>query len=135
MHVKEISFSYERMSTKTRFEEEATGNSEMAYSDSTNKLAHSTGLFHVNMYNEHGIFSRRLSASQLYQGHTEHSPVPEVFLDFSSFREEANKSRDSYFHLFAALSQLFRHAKKKPEKIKIKKNLWDLGTLYKVTWT
>ena len=32
LHVNEISFSYERMSTKTRFEKEATGNSEMAYS-------------------------------------------------------------------------------------------------------
>ena len=31
LHVKEISLSYERMSTKTRFEEEAKGNSEMAY--------------------------------------------------------------------------------------------------------
>jgi len=31
LHVKEISFSYERMSTKTCFEEEAKGNSEMAY--------------------------------------------------------------------------------------------------------
>ena len=31
LHVKEISFSYERMSTKTRFEEEAKGNSVMAY--------------------------------------------------------------------------------------------------------
>ena len=31
LHVKEISFSYERMSTKTRFAEEAKGNSEMAY--------------------------------------------------------------------------------------------------------
>ena len=31
MHVKEISFSYERMSTETRFEEDAKGNSEMAY--------------------------------------------------------------------------------------------------------
>jgi len=30
LHVKEISFSNERMSTKTRFEEEAEGNSEMA---------------------------------------------------------------------------------------------------------
>ena len=30
-HVNEISFSYERMSTKTRFEKEAKGNSEMAY--------------------------------------------------------------------------------------------------------
>ena len=29
--VDEISFSYEKMSTKTRFEEEAKGNSEMAY--------------------------------------------------------------------------------------------------------
>ena len=32
LHVSEISFSYERMSTKTRFEKEAEGNSEMAYS-------------------------------------------------------------------------------------------------------
>jgi len=31
LHVKEMSFSYEKMSTKTRFEEEAKGNSEMAY--------------------------------------------------------------------------------------------------------
>ena len=31
LHVNEISFSYERMSTKTRPEVEAKGNSEMAY--------------------------------------------------------------------------------------------------------
>ena len=31
LHENEISFSYEKMSTKTRFEEEAKGNSEMAY--------------------------------------------------------------------------------------------------------
>ena len=31
LHVKEISFSYERMSSKTRFEEETKGNLEMAY--------------------------------------------------------------------------------------------------------
>ena len=31
LHVNEISFSYERISTKTRFEEEAKSNSEMAY--------------------------------------------------------------------------------------------------------
>ena len=31
LHVNETSFSYERMSTKTRFEKEAQGNSEMAY--------------------------------------------------------------------------------------------------------
>ena len=31
LHVNEISFSYERMSTKTRFEKEAKGNSEMTY--------------------------------------------------------------------------------------------------------
>ena len=30
LQVNEISFSYERMGTKTRFEEEAKGNSEMA---------------------------------------------------------------------------------------------------------
>ena len=38
LHVNEISFSYEKMGTKTRFEEEAKGNSEMAY------LAHSNDL-------------------------------------------------------------------------------------------
>ena len=31
LHVNEISFSYERMSTKTRFKKEAKGNSEIAY--------------------------------------------------------------------------------------------------------
>ena len=31
LHVNEISFSYEKMSTKTRFEEEAKGDSEMGY--------------------------------------------------------------------------------------------------------
>ena len=31
LHVNEISFSYEKMGTKTHFEEEAKGNSEMAY--------------------------------------------------------------------------------------------------------
>ena len=31
LHVDEISFSYERMSTKTRFEKKAKGNLEMAY--------------------------------------------------------------------------------------------------------
>ena len=31
LHVNEISFSYEKMGTKTRFEEEAKCNSEMAY--------------------------------------------------------------------------------------------------------
>ena len=35
LHVNEISFSYEKMGTKTRFEEEAKGNSEMAYCDLT----------------------------------------------------------------------------------------------------
>ena len=31
LHVNEVSFSYERMSTKTRFGKEAKDNSEMAY--------------------------------------------------------------------------------------------------------
>ena len=31
LHVNEISFPYGKMGTKTRFEEEAEGNSEMAY--------------------------------------------------------------------------------------------------------
>jgi len=35
-HVNEISFLYERMGTKTRFEKEAKGNLEMAYCHSTN---------------------------------------------------------------------------------------------------
>ena len=33
LHVNENLFSYERMSTKTRFEKEAKGNSEMVYCD------------------------------------------------------------------------------------------------------
>ena len=37
-HMNEITFSYERMGTKTRFEKEAKGNSEMAYSYITNTL-------------------------------------------------------------------------------------------------
>ena len=36
LHVNEISFSYEKMSTKTRFEKEAKGNSEMAYFKNVN---------------------------------------------------------------------------------------------------
>ena len=32
LHMNAISFSYEKMGTKARFEEEAEGNSEMAYS-------------------------------------------------------------------------------------------------------
>ena len=34
LHVNEISFSYEKMSTKTRFEKEAKGNSKIAYFNS-----------------------------------------------------------------------------------------------------
>ena len=37
LHANEISFSYERMSTKTRFEKEAKGDSEMAYYGQTPK--------------------------------------------------------------------------------------------------
>ena len=36
LHVNEISFSYEKVGTKTRFEKEAEGNSEMAYCPPTN---------------------------------------------------------------------------------------------------
>ena len=39
LHVNKISFSYEKMGTKTRFEEEAKGNSEMAYYDSLLRIA------------------------------------------------------------------------------------------------
>ena len=38
LHVNEISFSYEKMGTKTLFEEEAKGNSEIAYSETTHQL-------------------------------------------------------------------------------------------------
>ena len=38
LHVNEISFSYEKTSTKTRFEKETKGNSEMAYSAVINLL-------------------------------------------------------------------------------------------------
>ena len=37
LHVNEMSFSYERMSTKTRFGKEAKGNSEMAYSHASQR--------------------------------------------------------------------------------------------------
>ena len=37
LHVNEISFSYEKMGTKARSEEEAKGNSEMAYLQSSEK--------------------------------------------------------------------------------------------------
>ena len=40
LHVNEISFSYEKMGTKTRLEEEAKGNSEMAYSTKSGKCRH-----------------------------------------------------------------------------------------------
>ena len=40
LHVNENSFSYEKMGTKTRFEEEAKGNSEMAYSVTWYKITH-----------------------------------------------------------------------------------------------
>ena len=40
LHVNEISFSYEKMGTKTRFEEEAIGNLEMAYSLGVLNLFH-----------------------------------------------------------------------------------------------
>ena len=39
LHVNENSFSYEKMGTKTRFEEEAKGNSEMAYSWRLNSIS------------------------------------------------------------------------------------------------
>ena len=43
LHVNEISFSYEKMGTKTRFEEEAKGNSEMAYFKSPGKINMNAG--------------------------------------------------------------------------------------------
>ena len=47
LHVNEISFSYEKMSTKTRFGEEAKGNSEMAYSSTVYVLCISAMINHV----------------------------------------------------------------------------------------
>ena len=41
-HANENKFSYEKMSTKTRFEKEAKGNSEMAY------LAEHSGFTNIN---------------------------------------------------------------------------------------
>ena len=38
LHVNEISFSYEKMGTKTRFEEVAEGNSKKVYSVCDNKI-------------------------------------------------------------------------------------------------
>ena len=53
LHVNEISFSYEKMGTKTRFEEEVKGNSEMAYSKTGNTKNFQTGrtwLFHIGVW-------------------------------------------------------------------------------------
>ena len=48
LHVNEISFSYEKMSTKARFEEEAKGNSEMAYYCCfSKKFRYSANTFHT----------------------------------------------------------------------------------------
>ena len=44
LHVHEISFSYEKMGTKTRFQEEAKGNSEMAYSTRVEEDLHKNQL-------------------------------------------------------------------------------------------
>jgi len=49
LHVNEISFSYERMGTKTRFEKEAGGNSQMAYCGV---------IFHLNKVDVHANCSR-----------------------------------------------------------------------------
>ena len=43
LHLNEIPFSYDRMSTKTRFEKQGKGNSEMAYSRGT----YSRGAYNV----------------------------------------------------------------------------------------
>ena len=40
LHVNQNYFSYERMSTKTRFEKEAKGNSEMVYSQTVRLIGH-----------------------------------------------------------------------------------------------
>ena len=48
--VNEISFSYQKMSTKTRFEEEAKGNSEMAYSHVFNQSRHKPNLESTSKY-------------------------------------------------------------------------------------
>ena len=45
LHMNEISFLYERMGTKTRFKEEAKGNSEMAYCPVTQLRAILSALF------------------------------------------------------------------------------------------
>ena len=47
LHVNEISFSYEKMGTKTRFEEEVKGNSEMAYRDSFARVSRALRQLHV----------------------------------------------------------------------------------------
>ena len=49
LHVNEISFSYERMSTKTCFEKEAKGNSEMAYCVHVNSFLLDVSLMFVKL--------------------------------------------------------------------------------------
>ena len=52
LHVNEISFSYEKMGTKTRFEEEVKGNSEMAYCQYKNLTNYFLAIFCTEMLNE-----------------------------------------------------------------------------------
>ena len=49
-HTNENSFSYEKMSTKTRFEKEATGNSEMAYYNPLRSITIITESLHSIFY-------------------------------------------------------------------------------------
>ena len=50
LHVNEISFSYERMCTKTHIEKEAKGNSEMAYYSGTSSLSQATKLHFAMLF-------------------------------------------------------------------------------------
>ena len=57
LQVNEISFSYERMGTKTRFEKEAKGNSEMAYYNQYQTFAHYCSSPTVFKGTHHKLFS------------------------------------------------------------------------------
>ena len=69
LHLNENSFSYERMSTKTRFEKEAKGNSEMAYYVSRGYLqmglSDPSKVFYVSQNNAQGVWEYRLLDSRL----------------------------------------------------------------------
>ena len=71
LHVNENKFSYERMSTRTRFEEEANGNSEMAYCTLCHTYSVKESVFFFNTSMKFlGSVVKRLSSKKLHSKKT-----------------------------------------------------------------